>query len=99
MMSREQILVELRHVIPELEQKYHMDSLSVFGSVARGDHDDESDLDLLVSFTRPVSLITLELIELFLSEKLGMNVEIVTEPALKPRFKDAILSEAINVSS
>ncbi len=54
----------------------------VFGSYARGEADDESDVDLLVRFSEPLSLIQLVGLERELSEALGIKTEVITEKSL-----------------
>ena len=68
--------------------------LRVFGSVVRGEDRPGSDLDLLVEFTRPKSLLTLVGIEQELEEALGRKVDLVTPAALSPYIRDQVLREA-----
>jgi predicted nucleotidyltransferase len=71
--------------------------LGVFGSYARGDFDPTSDVDLLVRFSKPKSLLTLVRIERELSERLGKPVDLVTEGALSPYLKDRVLAEVKSI--
>jgi predicted nucleotidyltransferase len=73
--------------------KYTVDSLSVFGSFARNENRADSDLDLLVSFSRPISLLKLVALERELSEFFGKEVDLLTEAALSPYLRDRILKE------
>jgi predicted nucleotidyltransferase len=68
--------------------------LRVFGSVARGEDHSGSDVDLLVEFTRPKSLITLVSIEQELEDALGRKVDLLTPAALSPYIRDRVLREA-----
>lgn len=68
--------------------------LRVFGSVARGDASETSDVDLIVDFTRPKSLLDLVRIERELSEALGRKVDLLTERALSPYLRGQILEES-----
>ena len=68
--------------------------LAVFGSTARGEATPESDLDLLVEFSGPKSLLALVALERQLSEALGQEVDLLTEAALSPYLRDAIRQEA-----
>lgn len=68
--------------------------LRVFGSFARGEAEEESDVDLIADFTARKSLLDLVRIERELSERLGRKVDLLTERALSPYLRDRILSEA-----
>ncbi len=69
----------------------------VFGSYARNDAHEGSDLDLLLSFRTRKSLLDLVALQLELEEKLGMKVDIVTEESLHPRLRPLIDREKIRV--
>lgn len=67
--------------------------LGVFGSVARGEATEASDIDLLVRFSKPKSLLTLVAIEQQMSDALHKQVDLVTEAALSPYLRDRVLRE------
>jgi predicted nucleotidyltransferase len=67
--------------------------VGVFGSVARGESSADSDLDLLVRFARPKSLLSLVTLERKLSEALDQRVDLLTEAALSPYLRDRILRD------
>jgi hypothetical protein len=71
-------------------------SLKLFGSVVRGEARPESDIDILVEFSRPVGLLAFVRLKNRLAELLGRPVDLVTPDALKPPLRDGILSEAQN---
>jgi uncharacterized protein len=93
----EALLLRLRMLLPELRKRYAIDTLEIFGSRARIDADDRSDLDMLVTFSNTPDLLILIALEYELSEELGMPVDVVMRRALKPRLRDRILREAIPV--
>jgi predicted nucleotidyltransferase len=70
-------------------------NIRIFGSVARGDADEQSDLDLLVDMEAGRSLFDLGGLLTDLEELLGHPVDVVTEKGLKDRIRDRVLSEAI----
>ncbi|MGD0204483.1 MAG: nucleotidyltransferase family protein [Candidatus Bathyarchaeia archaeon] len=82
---------------PEIEEKFKVKSIGLFGSYVRGEQKDTSDLDILVDFYEPISLFRFVELEDFLSQQLGVKVDLVMRDALKPRIKDSILNEAIYV--
>ena len=73
--------------------KYHVATISLFGSVARNEATKTSDIDLLVSFFRPVSLLQVVKLERELSVALGRKVDLLTEASLSPYLRDHIMKE------
>jgi hypothetical protein len=92
-MTKTQPLDILRKHQAELRQA-GVKSLKLFGSVVRGEAGPESDIDLLVEFSRPVGLFAFLRFSYRLSELLGRRVDLVTPQALKPQLRDRILDEA-----
>ncbi len=78
---------------PEIVKKYHVSEIGVFGSYTREEQSQESDIDILVSFKKPIGFIKFMRLEFFLSELLGKKVDLVTKDALKPHIGQVILSE------
>ena len=71
--------------------------MGIFGSYVRGEQKKKSDLDVLVDFVEPISLFRFVELEDFLSQRLGVKVDLVMKDSLKARIKDSILDEAIYV--
>ena len=69
-------------------------SLKLFGSVVRGEAGPESDIDILVEFSRPIGLLAFVGLKHRLAELLGRPVDLVTPEALKSALRDGILNEA-----
>ena len=67
--------------------------LGVFGSAARGEATDDSDIDLLVRFSRPKSLLALVALEQQMADALNKPVDLLTEAALSPYLRDRILHD------
>jgi len=95
--SLDQILEQLRAIKPEVEARYHVSEFAVFGSYRRGEQRPDSDLDILVSFQSPISLIKIIELENYLSEMLGVKVDLVMRDALKPYIGKHILKEIVAV--
>jgi len=92
----ERIRHTLHEAMPALQESYGVESLAVFGSVARGEAGASSDVDLLVRFrAEPPGLLGFVRLERHLSDLLGTPVDLVMETALKPRLRKKILGEAI----
>ena len=70
-------------------------NVPVFGSVARGEDVEFSDVDLLVEFDDGVGLLDLIGLERELSELLGVHLDVVPDDALKPRMRERVLREAV----
>lgn len=81
----------------ELVEQYGLKEIGIFGSYARGEQTDGSDLDILIEFEKPIGFVKFLRLENRLSELLGIKVEIVTKKALKPFIGRRILQEVIYV--
>jgi predicted nucleotidyltransferase len=77
---------------------YGVESISLFGSVARGEAGPRSDVDLLVDVDDEVTLFGLSRLKHHLEDLLGMPVDLVTTDALRPQTRDTILAEAIRAA-
>lgn len=64
--------------------------IGVFGSMARGEATEQSDVDLLVRFTKPRSLLDMVRVEREISASLGRNVDLVTENAISPYLREKV---------
>jgi uncharacterized protein len=96
-LSLEKILEILRQQIPMLTERYSVDTLEVFGSYVRSEQKKDSDLDILVTFKKVPSLLTFIAMENYLSDLLGVKVDLVMKDSLKPKIGQQILREAIPV--
>ncbi|HKF39174.1 MAG TPA: nucleotidyltransferase domain-containing protein, partial [Ktedonobacteraceae bacterium] len=91
----EELLQAKREDILRTATRYGASNVRVFGSVARGEADVESDIDLLVDVEPGRTLFDLSELLLDLQELLGRNVDIVTEKGLPNRIRQRVLKEAI----
>jgi predicted nucleotidyltransferase len=79
----------------DLAARHGARNLRVFGSMARGDADGSSDLDLLVDLEPGRSLIDLGALLAAFEAELGLPVDLVTEAGLRPRLRDRVLRDAV----
>ncbi|MDQ0298438.1 putative nucleotidyltransferase [Salibacterium salarium] len=94
MAMQENIDQRLKLIKPVLQEKYHVSKIGYFGSYAREEQTKESDIDILVEFSKPIGLEFISLKE-YLEQELNLKVDLVTVKALKPQLKEAVLKEVI----
>jgi predicted nucleotidyltransferase len=89
---------EIKNIILSHLKEFNPVNVGIFGSFARGDNRKDSDIDILVKFKEPPSLLTLIKLENDLSEIIGTKVDIVTTGALRnKRIKKSIKKDLINI--
>lgn len=94
-MGIDEVLAAKRTEILRIAARYGARKVRVFGSVARGEADEHSDVDFLVDLEPGRSLFDLGGLLMDLRELLGRNVDVVTERGLKERIRDRVLREAV----
>ena len=95
MRNLEQIKQVIDQHREELEQKFKVKTVAVFGSYVRKEQKQQSDIDILVDFTAPVSLLHIVSLENYFSDILGMKADVVPKKNIRKELKDIILNEAI----
>ena len=88
-----QIIEALRRMRPLLSARYQVESLGVFGSYVRSEQRPDSDLDILVSYREPPGLLKFIELENYLSDTLGIKIDLVMKDSLKPHIGEHILHE------
>lgn len=96
-MNAYQKLQNNRDQILRIATQYGAKNVKVFGSVARGEAQLDSDLDLLVKLDPNRSLLDLIAIKQDLEDLLGCQVDVVTETAISPYFREQVLKEAVSL--
>jgi len=99
-MRNKKTLDEIKKILKkhkkELKEKYGIKEIGIFGSYLRGEAKEESDLDILVEFKPDAKISLLDFVELnYLSDLLGVKIDLVEKSALKPRIGKQILSEVV----
>jgi uncharacterized protein len=87
----------LRQHLPELREKYSVSYIGIFGSYIRGEETKDSDLDILVEFDKIPGLLKYIELEYYLSDLLGVKVDLVTRTGLKQNVRKHILNEVISL--
>ncbi len=87
----------LRKYKDTIVMNYQVKDIGIFGSYVRGEQKKESDLDILIDFSQPVSFFTFLDLEEYLRNKLGVKVDLVTKKALKPAIGQQILKEVLYI--
>ena len=89
-----EIVKNKRNEIVRIARRHGATNIRVFGSVARGDDDQNSDVDFLVDLERGRSLLDLGGLLMDLQKLLGRPVDVVTEKGLRQRIRERVLREA-----
>jgi predicted nucleotidyltransferase len=97
MKSLEEIQLILQEHQELLQKRFRVSKMQIFGSYARGQQTINSDVDILIGYDHPPTLWMLGELRDYLSEMLGLQVDIVTEKGLKPRIRERVLAEAVKI--
>jgi len=89
----EQTVERIRSVL----KRYDVRRAAIFGSMARGEATEASDLDLLVEFPRGKSLLDLVQLEFDLTETVGASVDVVTYNSLHPLIREKVIQEQVPI--
>ena len=92
MQTKNQIINKLREMKPLLFTEYSVKEIGIFGSYADETNTEESDIDLLVEFDKPIGWKFFSL-ELYLENIFGKKVDLVTKNALKDQIKSQIMNQ------
>lgn len=96
-MNRRELLEFLERHKPELERRFGVRDLALFGSTARDEATEKSDIDILVSFDGPATSARYFGVQFYLEDLLGRRVDLVTDKALRPELRPYVEREAIHV--
>jgi hypothetical protein len=97
MKTLSEIQTILRSHADELRSRYGITNLAIFGSVVRGEATEKSDVDILADIPLRLNLIDLMGVELYLSDLLGMNVDLIPRGEIRRELRETILAEAMAV--
>ena len=92
-MGKQEIIKIIKNKKPEMESRYGVQRLGLFGSYVRGRQRKKSDIDILVTFNRDIDLFDFLDLRKYIESQLQAKVDLVMETALKPAIGKRILSE------
>ena len=96
MTSKQHITKALKDNKVDLSTRYHLTSIGIFGSFTRDDFFEDSDIDILIDYNRPIGIEFIELAE-ELEKILGRKVDLVSRNGVKPKYFEEIQKDLIYV--
>ena len=96
MLSTADILAKLKAAKPLFEQKYGITSMALFGSYSRTDATEESDVDIVVDFVKPIGIKFVDFAD-ELEDLLQKKVDLVSLKGIKPRYLSSVTEDMIYV--
>ncbi|MHA1729723.1 MAG: nucleotidyltransferase family protein [Promethearchaeota archaeon] len=97
MNSKEKVLSILKKNLSYLKNEFRITTIGIFGSYSKNETSEESDIDILVVFSKSPGIVQFMKMREYLSSILGKKVDLVTKQALKPDLKTNILMETVYV--
>ncbi|MFZ3058649.1 MAG: nucleotidyltransferase family protein [Candidatus Methanoperedens sp.] len=97
MKTLEEIKKIIKNQKPILREKYSVRQVGIFGSYVRGEQKKKSDVDILVEFEKPISLLKLVNLENFLADVMGIKVDVVPKEDIRHELKEKILREVVYI--
>lgn len=94
-MDKQYILRKLRSIKPVLEERYGVSELALFGSYSRDEHSPQSDIDILVDFSRPIGIEFLDLVYLLQKEFDTIPVQVVSKKGIKEKYYDRLKQDLL----
>lgn len=88
---------EVKQQVLPILKRHDVVRAAIFGSFARGESEQDSDLDILVELPSTKSLLDLVALKLDLQEALGREVDVLTYRALHPRIRERVLQEQVEI--
>jgi len=89
--------IDIKNIIINSLQDYHPIMIGIFGSYARNENHEASDIDILVKFKSTLSLLQLVHLERLISKKLGIKVDLITEGAIKNKIVKENISKDLQI--
>lgn len=90
-------LEEIKHKVITVLKRHDVAHASIFGSFARGEVEEDSDLDILIEFNGEKSLLDLVALKLELEESLKRSVDVLTYKSIHPAIRERVLKEQVTI--
>lgn len=97
MTNTDNILATLKVLKPLIASRYKTKEIGLFGSFARGEQSEDSDIDVLVEFEEGADLFDLVGLADYLEEALQQKVDVVPKRALREELREAVLREVVTI--
>ena len=94
-MNKQDIITRLRSLKPVLKEKYGVSELALFGSFSRDEQTDESDIDIMVDFNKPVGIEFLDVVYLLENEFENRLVQVVSKKGIKARYFEKLQQDLV----
>ena len=95
--SLEEIKLQLQTLKPTLKKRFKVETIDIFGSYARGEQTEKSDVDVLATYSEGADLLLVAGLRKYLRRKLHVKVDVVSKKFLNPTIKDQVLKESIPI--
>jgi len=95
--SLEEVKLQLQALKPTLNKRFKVETVDIFGSFARGEQNEKSDLDILVTYSEMVDFLLIARLRRYLRRKLHMKVDVISKEFLNKHIKEKVLEEAVPV--
>lgn len=95
--SLEEIRQQLQALKPTLNKRFKVETVDIFGSYARGEQTEESDLDILVTYSEMVDFLLIAHLRRYLRRKLRLRVDVISKEFLNKHIEAQVLEEAVPV--
>lgn len=95
--SLEEVKQQLQELKPTLRKRFKVETIDIFGSYARGEQTEKSDLDILVTYSEMVDLLLVAGLRRYLRRKLHMKVDVISKEFINKYIKEQVLEEAVPV--
>lgn len=96
-MDKHEVIQKLKEVKPLLKEEFGVVRIGLFGSFARGENRENSDIDILIEKEKPLSLVKFIRIKLILEERLGGRADLISAEGLRPELREKVKGEVIYV--
>lgn len=96
-MSLYEVKGQLEALKPTLRKRFKVETIDIFGSYARGEQTEKSDIDILVTYGEGADLLLAAALRRYLRRKLHVKVDVVSKKYLNPIIREQVLNEAIPV--